>query len=111
MCKGYATCSKTKSNTPLCSTYENNLLPVQSITSTSNKEELAGAAAEMGLLSPPTDNSTNQNLSQSSVKMKCIYQFTQHHFFNYFNDPILDDAVIYTGNIPFQYNKIEGQAY
>ena len=40
--------------------------------------------------------------------MKCYYHHTQCHFLDYFNDPILDDAVFYTSDIPFQYNKIEG---
>ena len=30
-------------------------------------------------------------------------------FLDYFNDPILDDAVIYVGDIPFQNNKMEGR--
>ena len=59
----------------------------------------------LSLLSPPTDNSTTQNLSQSSLKIKCYY----HHTccYDYFRDPIPDDAVIYAYEIPFQYNKIE----
>ena len=41
--------------------------------------------------------------------MKCYYNHTHCHFLDYFNDPILDDAVIYAGDIPFQYNKVEGR--
>ena len=41
--------------------------------------------------------------------MKCYYDQTHCHFLDYFNDPIMDDAVIYIDNIPLQYNKIEGR--
>ena len=40
--------------------------------------------------------------------MKCYYDCTHGHFLDYFNDNILDDAVIHSGDIPFQYNKVEG---
>ena len=39
--------------------------------------------------------------------MKCYYHHKHHHFLDYFNDPILDDAVIYVNDIPFQYNTRE----
>ena len=41
--------------------------------------------------------------------MKCYYDCTHGCFLDYFNDPILDDAVIYAGDIPFQYNMVEGR--
>ena len=34
---------------------------------------------------------------------------TQSHFIDYLNDPILDDAVIYEGDIHLQYNKIKSR--
>ena len=40
--------------------------------------------------------------------MKCYYDHIHCHFLDYFNDPILDDAAIYAGDIPFQCSKIEG---
>ena len=61
----------------------------------------------MSLLSPPIDDSNNQKLKKSY--MKCSYDHTHDHFLDYFNDPIPDDAVIYTGDIPFKYNKVEGR--
>ena len=45
---------------------ENNVLPSQTITSDENEEALAGTATTLSLISHPTDNSTSQNLSQSS---------------------------------------------
>ena len=41
--------------------------------------------------------------------MKCYYHHTHYCFLDYFNDPILDDAVIYASNLPFQYNGTEGR--
>ena len=44
------------------------MLPSVTITSDDNEEALAGAAATLSPLSPPTDNSASENLSQSSGK-------------------------------------------
>ena len=52
--EGYATQSKSKIDSPLYGTGENNLLPSQTINSDQNKEALASAATMMSLLSPPT---------------------------------------------------------
>ena len=41
--------------------------------------------------------------------MKYYNDHTHCHFLDYFNDPILGDAVIHAGDIPFQYNMIEGR--
>ena len=41
--------------------------------------------------------------------MKCYCDHTHGHFLDYFNDPILDDAVNYADDTPFQYNKVEGK--
>ena len=41
--------------------------------------------------------------------MKWYYNHKHCHFLGYSNDPIPDDAVIFAGNISFQYNKIEGR--
>ena len=107
--KGYKTCSKSKINLASQGMEENNVLPSQTMTSDDNEEALAGAVIMLSLLSPPTDNSASENLSQSSAKMKCYYHHRHHCFLDYFNDPIPDDAVIYTSDIPFHYNKIEGR--
>ena len=40
--------------------------------------------------------------------MKCYYDHIYGHFLDLFREPILDDAVIFTGDIPFQYNKVDG---
>ena len=60
------------------------MLSLQTITSVDNKEALAGATATVSLLSLPRNNSTCTNLSQNS-------------------------AVIYIGDIPFQYNERESR--
>ena len=88
---------------------DNNMLPLQTTDSDDKEEGLAGAATALSILSPPTDNSSSQNCSQSSVKMKCYYHHTLHCFLDYLNDPIPDAAVIYISYIPFQYNKIESR--
>ena len=80
MSKGYITHSKYKINSVMYGAEENNVLPSQTITSDDNEEALAGIAAKLILLSPPTDNSGSENLSQSSVKMKCYYWHKHCHF-------------------------------
>ena len=81
------------------------MLAPQGPTNNENEEELTGAATALSLLSPPTDNLNSQHLYQSH--MKCYYNHTHNHCLYYFNDPILDDAVICTGDLPFLYNKIQ----
>ena len=83
------------------------MLPLQTITSDDNEEVLAGIATALSLLTPPTNNSASKNLNQSSVKMKCYYHHKHCYFLDYINNPISDDAVIYTSDMPFQYNKRE----
>ena len=109
MSEGYITHSKPKASLAMHRAEENNVLPSQTITNNDNEEALAGAATRLSLLSPPSGNSPSQNLSQSSVKMKSYYYHTQHCFLDYFNEPILDDALIYASGISCQYNKIEGR--
>ena len=41
--------------------------------------------------------------------MKCFYEHTYCHFLHYLNNPITDDAVIFTSSISFQYNSIDGR--
>ena len=70
-------------------------------------DALVGAANALSLLSPPTNNSSRQHTNQNY--MKCYYDCTHCCFLELLNDPIPDDAVIYTSYIPLQYNKIEGR--
>ena len=101
----YVIWSKLKNNSTICRVEENDLLPLQTITSDDNEEAFAGAATILSLLSSPTNNSASENLSQSSAKMKCYYH-NKHYSLGYFNDPIQDDAVIYTSdNLPVQQKK------
>ena len=66
-------------------------------------------AATLSIILSPTNNLASENLSQNSVKMKCNYHHKHHLFLDYFNDNILDDVVIFEGDIPFQYNDREGR--
>ena len=90
-------------------TKENNVLLSQTITSDESEEALAGAATTLSLLSLDTDNLASEILSQSSIEMKCYYHQKHCCFLDYLNNSLLDDAVIYTGDIPFQYNEREGR--
>ena len=96
--KGNLTCSQSKVNSTVQDTEKNNVLPWEPYHN-DTKDALAGAAATLSLLTPPTDNSNSQQLNNS--QMKCYYDHTHGCFLDYFNNPILDDAVIYTGSIPF----------
>ena len=85
------------------------MLPSPTINIDDNEEALPATAITLSLLSPPTDNSADENCSQSSIKTKYYYHHKHHCFSDLFNDPILDDAVIYACNIPFQYNERGGR--
>ena len=39
--------------------------------------------------------------------MQCYFHHLQNCFIDYFDDPILDDPVIYAGDVPFQYKEQE----
>ena len=41
--------------------------------------------------------------------MKCYFLYKQNCFLDYFKDPVLEGAVIYMGDIVFQYNEQEGK--
>ena len=96
--KGYKTHSKSKINSTVQDTEEDNVLPLQKPPHSNNKDALASAAATLSLLSPPTDNCNSQHLNQRH--MKCYYNHTHHHFLDYFNKPISGDTEIYAGDIP-----------
>ena len=93
MSKGYITCSKSKASSVMHEVEENNVLPSETLISDDNEEALAGAATTLNLLSPPTDNSTSQNLCQSPVKMKCYYHNTHYCFLDYFHDPVISYTI------------------
>ena len=40
--------------------------------------------------------------------MQCSFHHLWNHFIDYFDNPVLDGAVIYTGIVPFQYNDQVG---
>ena len=69
MSEGYITHSKSRIYSASQGTEENNVLPLQTMTSDDNEEALAGAAAALSLLSP-TDNSASKNINQSSRMMQ-----------------------------------------
>ena len=101
----YLTCSKSKVHSTVQNTKEHNVLPPQKPCHNKDDNALAGAATALSLLSPSTDNFNSQQCNQHH--MKCYYDCTHGCFLDYLNDPILDGAVIYVGDIPFQYNKAE----
>ena len=109
MSEGCITWHNSKIDSEIYGAEENNVLPLQTITSDDYEEALAGAPTTLNLLSPPPDNSASENLSQRSVKMKCYYHLKHCYFLDYFTSPIPDDAVICTSDIPFQYSKREGR--
>ena len=82
------------------------MLPPWKPAHNDDNNALLGAATTLSLLSLPTDNSNSQQINQSHIIW--YYDCTHHHFLDYFTNPIPDDAVIYTGDIPFQY-KIEAR--
>ena len=67
----------------------------QTIPSDGNEGALTGTTATVSLLSPPTNNSANTNLSQNSAWMKCHFHYKHNYFLDYFDDPIPDDSKIF----------------
>ena len=109
MNEGNATQSKLNNNSRIHGARENSMLLAQTIRNDDNEEALAGAAAAASLLSPSANNLARTNIFLNSVRMKCYFHHEQNCFLDYFDDPILDDAVIYTRDIPFQDNEKEGR--
>ena len=104
--EGYTTCSKAKINSMVQDTEENNVLRPQKAAHNDSNNALVDAAVILSLLSPPTDNSNSQHINQGHM---IYYDHTCYHFLDYFNDPFLDDTVIYTGDLPVHYSKIKGR--
>ena len=95
MNEGYATQCNKKSNLPLHGAGENNLPPSKTIHSDQNEEVLDGAAAMMIPLSVVKNNSNSTNIRQNSARMKCYFHCEQNYILGYFDDQVLDGAVIY----------------
>ena len=51
---------------------------------------------------------TLSDIGQHSTRMRCHFHNQQNCFFDYFNDPVPDGALIYAVDIPFQYSEKEG---
>ena len=86
---------------------DNNLPPKEN----SNDTHIAETVSTWNLHSPHKDSSvlvTLSDASQNSTKMQCYFHHLQNHFIDYVDDPVLDGAVIYAGDVPFQYNEQEG---
>ena len=47
------------------------------------------------------------DINLNSARVKCDFHHKQNHFFDYFDYPVPDDAVICVGDVPFQYNERE----
>ena len=106
--ESYITCSKLNINSTVQDIEENNVLPLQEPVHNDNHDASVGAATALSLLCPTIGNSNSQHLNGSH--MKCCYDHTYCHFLDHFNDPILDDAVIYADDTPFQY-KTENSSF
>ena len=70
-----------------------------------NEEAIAGTTTTASLLSPPYNSTASMNHNQISAGMKCYFYCKQNCFLDYFDDPILDVAVIYMSDISFQYSE------
>ena len=87
---------------------ENSLSPTQASNNTHDEE----AATPLNMHSPPRDSSeliTLSYASQNSTRMQCYFHHLWNHFINYLYHPVLDGAVIYTGDVPLKYNDQEGK--
>ena len=86
-------------------------MPIQ-IGNTSNDEgAMPGSTISPNLHLPILDSSQYIILSdtgQHSTRMRCYFHCECSHFIDYFDDPVLDDMVIYAGDVPFWYNEHEG---
>ena len=51
---------------------------------------------------------THSDTDQQYTRMRCYFHYQHNCFIDYFNDPALDDAVIYAGDVPLQYDEQEG---
>ena len=107
--KGYLTQSKSKTNSPLHGVRDNNLLSLQTINNNQSEEALSGAANSTSLLSPTNNNPNSANISQHSARMKYYFHKKHNHFLDYFDEIVPNDAIICVSDVPFQYNKREGQ--
>ena len=82
---GYITYSKSKNSSMVQETGRNSVLLLKEPGHNNNDDALAGEAATLSLLSPPTDNSNSQHINKSH--MKCYYDHTHCHFLDYTTNP------------------------
>ena len=102
---GYATYSQWKNKSYIPNTAGEDNLP--SHQNTHNHD----AATSSNLHSPHRDTSeliTLSDASQNSTRIQCYFHHLQDCFIDYFENPVLDGAIIYTGDVQFQYNEQEG---
>ena len=102
----YATHSKlsNKSQTPGVAE-ENNLWPTQASNNTNAGGETAIPSICIHYLG------TAQNWSSLAMPVRTLLEcdaISTAYFIDYFDDPVPDGAVIYAGDVPFQYNEQEG---
>ena len=86
---------------------ENNLLATPATNYTHDYE----AATSSNLCSQPRDTSELITLSDAShnlTRIQCYFYHLWNHLIDYVSNPVQDGVVIYTGNVPFQYNEQEG---
>ena len=103
----YATHSKSRNKSQIPDVAEENNLPPTQASNIIHDDE---AATPSKPYSPPRDSLELLTLSdagQNSTRMWCYVYCPWNSFLDYFSDPVPDGAVIYEGNVPFQYNKQE----
>ena len=92
----------------LDATRENYLPSTPATNNTNDDDEVTSS----NLHSPPWDNSgliTLSSVSQKSTKMQWYFYCLWNYFIDYFDNTALGGAVIYAGDVPFQYNEQEGR--
>ena len=105
---GYTTHSQSRNNYQIPDATRENNLPSTQATYTAHNDE---AVTSLKLHSSPKYSSeliTLSNASQNSARMQCYFYCLWNHFIDYLDNPVLDVAVIYEGNSPFQHTKQEG---
>ena len=87
------------------------LLPACIENNSNDEWPVPSAAVSPNLHSPIFKTSQYITLSYAghhSTRMRCYFYSQQNCFLDYFNYPVLDGAVTYVGDIPFQYSEKQG---
>ena len=103
---GYASCSYFRNKSQIPDAAREKLPPTPATSNTYIDE----VATSSNLCSPLRDSSeliTLSDAGQNSTRMQCYFYCLWNHFLDYFNEPVQDGAVMYTGDVPFQYRKQE----